>query len=233
MSTNDVKNTKHNQNPHKAHRERMRTRFAENGIDGFHEHEILEMLLFYSIPVVNTNPLAHKLLSEFGSLKNVIEAPMEALSKVEGMGEKSALFISFINSIISKVSESRTTETVLSDYDSVGRFLVNEFRNDKKERVIALLLDAKGNLISKEKAGDGDFKSCEIDTRGILMSALNKNAAKIILAHNHVDGNPYPSLSDKAATASLITLLNQVGVELWEHFLICDGKYVGIKKMWN
>ena len=95
------------------------------------------------------------------------------------------------------------------------------------------MLDAKGNLISKEKAGDGDFKSCEIDTRNILTNALNKNAAKIILAHNHVDGNPYPSLSDKAATASLISLLNQVGIELYEHYIVYDGKYAGIKKMWN
>lgn len=229
MSQNSVKKD----NPHKAHRERMRTRFTENGIGSFHEHEILEMLLFYSIPVVNTNPLAHKLLSEFGSLKNVLEAPVDALAKVEGMGEKSAVFLSFINGVFSRISENSLAEIVLSDYDIVGQYLVREFRNDKKERVIALLLDAKGNLISKEKAGDGDFNSCEIDMRGILTSALNKDAAKIILAHNHVDGNPYPSLSDKAATASLITLLNQVGIELWEHFLICDGKYTGIKKMWK
>jgi len=229
MSQNSVKKD----NPHKAHRERMRKRFIDGGINSFHEHEILEMLLFYSIPVVNTNPLAHNLLSEFGSLKNVLEAPMDALANVEGMGEKSAVYLSFINGVFSRVFEATPPETILKNYDAIGQYLVNEFRNDKKERVIALLLDAKGKLISKEKAGDGDFKSCDIDTRNILTNALNKNAAKIILAHNHVDGNPYPSPSDKAATASLISLLNQVGIELYEHYLVYDGKYTGIKKMWN
>ena len=126
MSQNSVKKD----NPHKAHRERMRTRFTENGIGSFHEHEILEMLLFYSIPVVNTNPLAHKLLSEFGSLKNVLETPMEVLAKVEGMGEKSAVFLSFINGVYSRISENSLADIVLSDYDIVGQYLVREFRND-------------------------------------------------------------------------------------------------------
>ena len=233
ISKNNVKTSKYNQNPHKFHRERLRTRFVENGIDSFHEHEILEMLLFYSIPVANTNPLAHKLLSQFGSLKNVFEAPMEALARVDGMGEKSALFISFVNKIFLRLSEITPQEMVFSDYDTVGQFLVNEFKYDKKERVIALLLDAKFRLISKEKVGNGDFKSCDIDTRTLLTNVLNKNAAKVILAHNHVDGNPFPSINDKVATTSLISLLNQVGIELTEHYIICDDKYAGIKKMWN
>ena len=78
---------------HAKHRERMRTRFLEHGLDNFADHEVLELLLFYAVPRGDVNPLAHRLLDEFGSLANVLEAETPDLCRVEGMGEKTAAFL--------------------------------------------------------------------------------------------------------------------------------------------
>ena len=101
-----TKDYKKDKNPHAHHRERLRERYRDNGILSMQEHEILEMLLFYSIPVVNTNPVAHALLNEFGSLRNVFEATPDALSQVEGLGEKSALYLSFLGDIFTTISKN-------------------------------------------------------------------------------------------------------------------------------
>lgn len=231
--TDKINATDENKNLHAHHRERLRGRYRDNGIISMQEHEILEMLLFYSIPVINTNPVAHALLKEFGSLKNVFEAPIDALSQVDGLGEKSALYISFLGDVFTKISMSYENKKASMTFNSLGEMLVNEFSKDKTERVFAVMLDAKDKIICKEHICNGTFKGAQLDMKKIARIALSKDVAKVVIAHNHPDGNPNPSTADKAATTLLSSFLNQIGVELKEHYIIADNVYVGIRNLMN
>ncbi len=215
-------------NPHKHHRERLRNRYIENGIDSLQEHEILEMLLFYSIPVVNTNPLAHNLLSKFGSLKNVLEASAEELSQVSGLGEKSVIFIGFLKDIYAHISAKPLDKKAAMTYESIGEMFVEKLKNCKTESVEMLLLDAMDRVISLEHICEGSFNSAEIDMRKIVHLALMKSAAKVAIAHNHPDGNTNLSIADKAVTTMLTSFLNQIDVEFVGHYVIANNTYVGI-----
>ena len=198
-----TKDYKKDKNPHAHHRERLRERYRDNGILSMQEHEILEMLLFYSIPVVNTNPVAHALLNEFGSLRNVFEATPDALSQVEGLGEKSALYLSFLGDIFTTISKNNENKKVPMTFNSMGELLVREFEKDKTERVVAVMLDAKDRIICKEHISNGSVTGAHLDMKKIARIALTKDVAKVVIAHNHPDGNPNPSTADKASTMLL------------------------------
>ncbi len=218
-------------NPHKHHRERLRRRYLDNGLSSLQEHEILEMLLFYSIPVVNTNPLAHELLSKFGSLKNVLEASSEELSQISGLGEKSAIFLGFLRDIYSHISVKPIDKKAAMTYESMGNLFVERLGDCKLECIEILLLDAKDKIISVEKISEGSFDSAELDMRKIAQLALIRNAAKIAVAHNHPNGNKNLSISDKAAATMLATFLNQIGVEFVELYVIANGEYIGLRNL--
>jgi DNA repair protein RadC len=92
-------------NSHAGHRQRLRARFAENGFKGFHDYEILELMLFSAIPQKDTKPLAKRLLQTFGSLSRVLDAPVDETAKVEGCGVSIALFLQSLRSLFAAYSE--------------------------------------------------------------------------------------------------------------------------------
>lgn len=216
-------------NIHRNHRERLRQRYISGGIESFADHEVLELLLFYALPRVDTNELSHRLIEHFGSVRKVLQAPIEELSSVYGLNTASSTLLKLVGDLCVRSKTAEKSIKVLDNYDEVGKMLVNEFSVDSAERVVLILLDSKFRLIHETTISEGDFSSARINMRTIVHMAMLKNAAKIILAHNHPDGNPNPSLSDKAMTISVDNMLSQVGVELVEHYIIADEVYIGLR----
>ena len=113
------------ENPHAGHRQRKKEQFRRHGLDAFAPHEALELLLYYAIPRVDTNGMAHALLRRFGSLDGVFRAPVEELMQVEGIGENAALLIRLVPQLYQRsLIELDRPGTIIRDYESAGSFFL-------------------------------------------------------------------------------------------------------------
>ncbi len=215
-------------NTHDDHRERLRTRFFNAG-ENFEDHELLELILFYSIPRSNTNDTAHNLINRFGSLQGVFDAEYSALLGVDGVGEKSALYIRIISELLRRYERSRNdTRMILDSPDALYSYLKSLFVGTDSEVTYLLLLDAKKHLLLTAKVGKGDALSNVIDARKISKLTLNNNAAFSILVHNHPNGKAIPSGEDITTTEHIEWLMNNMHTTLIDHFIVAEGKCVPI-----
>ncbi len=212
-------------NPHQNHRARIRETFRKAGVDGMPDHNLLELLLFYSIPRKDTNELAHKLIETFGSLNGVFDAPYERLLEVEGMGESSALFLSLVPGICRRYIEGMTDKKKvnLSTPESVGEYIVKKYYGCKTEVFYMLCLDAVGNLINCCKLSEGNSGTVVVDKRIMLETALRNGADKVIFAHNHPNGVAAPSRDDIELTYDFSSVLSTVGIRLADHFIVAGN----------
>lgn len=214
---------------HDGHRSRLRQRFLNEGLDHFTDIQVLELLLFYCIPRRDTNPLAHELLNQFGSLSQVMEAPVEELRKVNGMGEGAATFLSLITQVGRSYLKDRTSSVkMLPTLESCAKFLQPYFFGERVETVYILCLDAKCRLLCCKKISQGDVNSTNLSIRKIVEIALGTNASSILLAHNHPGGMAIPSYADIQATMNIASIMNSVDVNFIDHLVICDDDYVSL-----
>ena len=214
---------------HDGHREKMRQRFLQGGLDSFADHEALELLLYYAIPRRDTNPIAHALIDRYGSLSAVLAAPVEDLQRVEGIGQGAAVLLRLAPQITRKARLSDAEqETVLSSVGRVGAYLLERFAGETHEVLYQLLLDRKGRLLACKKLGEGGVSSAELDIRRMVENALLTSASAVILAHNHPSGVALPSEDDYAATVRAKDALAMVGVALTDHIVVADGDFVSM-----
>lgn len=194
------------------------------------DHEILELLLFYAKPRVDTNELAHRLIDHFGSLANVFEASSEELCKVFGIGESSAVLIKLVNQMYTSSVFEPNKRVSFKDYNKVGRFVADCFKFDKTERFMVVLLDAKDKLINTCTLAEGDFDGVNVNMMRLLQLVVLKQAAKIIIAHNHFEKDLCESVNDMLLTNTIEDALKSLGVQLKEHYIVCDKDYIGLKQ---
>ncbi len=208
-------------NPHQNHRLRVRETFRKVGGEGMPDHNLLELILFYSIPRKDTNEIAHRLIETFGSLKRVFDAPYERLLEVEGVGESSALLISMIPAICRRYIEAGEAKKInLSEPEDVKKYIISKYYGYSNEVFYMLCLDALGNLINCCKVGEGTADSVLIDKRAVLETAFRNNADTVIFAHNHPGGVAAPSKEDIVLTDEFNALFRGVGIRLADHFII-------------
>lgn len=216
---------------HDGHRQRLKTRFLQEGLEHFDEHQVLELLLFYCIPRQDTNPIAHALLEHFGSLTQVMEASPSELQKVKGMGESSAAFLSLLNSFCRYYQINRASSAViLNTLEECGRYLMPFFYGRRNETVYLLCLDAKCKVLSCKEVGEGSVNSASVPIRRIVEMALGSNATSAILAHNHPSGIAVPSAEDQLTTKQLAVALAAVDITLVDHMVIADEEFVSMRQ---
>ena len=214
---------------HDGHRQRLKTRFREEGLDHFEEHEVLELLLYYTIPRRDTNPIAHELMNRFGSLSQVLDARPEELAKVDGMGDAAATFLSLITSVGRYYLVNRTMlETILPTLDKCGQYLVPFFHGRRNEMVYILCLDAKCKVLCCKEMGEGSVNSAGVPIRRIVETALGVNATSVILAHNHPSGFAFPSDEDVLTTRRVALALDAVEIQLVDHIIVSDDDFVSL-----
>ena len=214
---------------HKDHRQRVKARLASEGLDSFNEHQVLELLLFYAIPRRDTNEIAHNLINRFGSLSQVIDAPVKELIKVDGISENTAIFISLIKQLERYYHVNRALETsILKSIEDCGAYLVPFFSGRNHEVVFLLSLDAKCKVLSCRMVEEGSVNSAGISIRKIVDMALTENATSVILAHNHPSGIALPSDEDKIVTYKIAEALRYVDVTLIDHIVVADDDYISM-----
>lgn len=219
-----------------GHRQRVKDRFRNEGLDEFDEVHALELLLFYAVPRIDTKPLARSLLDRFGSLALVLEATHEELMSVPGVGENAATFLTLITAAGRYYRKCRSDRPVILDStEQYGSYLVDLFYGIRNEMVYILCLDAKCKVLCCRKLGEGDANSANVPVRRAVEIALNVNATTVILAHNHPSGVAVPSAEDVAATERLASALGAMDIVLADHIVVADNDFVSItqSRMYN
>ncbi len=214
---------------HSGHRQRLKDRFRREGLDNFDELYVLELLLYYCIPRVDTNPLAHRLLDHFGSLTAVLDATPQELEKVEGMGKNAATFLSLITQVgrYYQVKRSEPGE-VLRTVEQCGNYLVPYFFGRELETVFVLCLDAKCKVLCCKMVGEGSVNSANIPIRRVVEIALGVNATTVVLAHNHPSGLAIPSADDIQTTRRVAAALEAVEINLADHIVVSKDDFVSM-----
>lgn len=217
------------ENIHEGHRKRMKERFMKSGLDDFAPHNVLEFLLFYSIPRGDTNPIAHRLIDTFGSLSGVFDATPEELMKVSGVGESTAILISMIPQMARKYLEDKADAVnVVGGCGDIGAYLLPKFVGRTNEALMMVSIDNKNKVISCSVVAEGTVDSAKVSRRKVMEEAMKVKATRVILAHNHPRGVAVPSAEDVAMTREIGRLFAQVGIELVDHIIIADDDYVSM-----
>ena len=217
------------ENLHKGHRARLKARFLRENIDNFDDHTALELLLFYAIPYRDTNELAHRLIAGFGSVSRVLEADVEALTEIDGIGEHTATLIRLVAEM-SRVhlTERNTDMPVCDNVEKLGRMLVANYRGSSAESVHLTLLDSSYRVIRVEKIHDGSVNSVAVDNRRLARLAMYHGASMVVLSHNHPSGIPIPSDEDMFTTQRIASMFEMLGITMLEHIIVVGEQYMPV-----
>lgn len=216
---------KDKRNVHRLHRQRLRKRYIDEGLDHFQLHNILELLLFPAIPYKDTNEIAHDLIEKFGSFSAVFDADVESLKSVKNMTENAAILIKMIPEVMRR-SEIEKAEMKSERFDSlekIERYLINLFRGLKHERVYLLLFDTKQHLVDCIKLEEGSVNWSKFDSSRIVQIAHSRNIPNVVVAHNHPSGTAISS-NDVIATRKLKVLLTEMNINIIENYVIAEDK---------
>lgn len=215
---------------HAGHRERMKAEFLARGLEGWPDHRVLELLLFYTIPQGDVNDLAHELVERFGSLAGVLDASVEELKKVKGVGDHTAVFLRMLPAVLGRYQGARTRlSAIINSPEEAYAWLEPYFFGARNEMVYVLCLDGKRQVLGVRKVAEGSIELAEVNTRRIAEEAIGLRAAQIYVAHNHVSNLAIPSQADWLTTDTLRGALSPIGIELIDHLVFVDGDMVSLK----
>ena len=208
-----------------GHRERIKNKFKKEGLKAFLDHEVLELILIYSIPRKDTKKIAWELLETFGSLSGVLEASSFDLQKVKGLGPQSAMLINVIREIITRYSYDKIKQRrSISNQEELYNYCMAHLQNKKQECFEVLFLDIKSRLIASEILSEGNIDNTMVYPRKLMELILKHGAKYIICVHNHPSGDPTPSSEDEFMTDNLKNALEVLSVKMVDHIIVGADK---------
>lgn len=213
------------QSIHAGHRERLRDRFRRAGLDAFSEHEVLELLLIHAIPQRDVNPLAHELVSVFGSLNAVLDAQEEELLRVKGMTRNAALLLTMMPRLMQRYQMGAIGERPrINSLADARAYCAPLFIGAAEEQIYMLCLNQAGSVIHRSLLHTGTVDQVALHPRTVVETALRHNAFSVILAHNHPSGVALPSQADVNVTGSIVSALYHIGIRLVDHLIFAGNE---------
>jgi DNA repair protein RadC len=208
--------------PHYAgHRDRLRERAVAGGLAALPDYEVLELLLFRSIPRGDVKPLAKQLIARFGSLGAVLGADRAALKTVRGVGEAVALDLSLVQEATLRAAREQTARrTVISSWSALLAYVKAALAHEPREQVRVLFLDKKNQLIADEVTGEGTVDHAPVYPRELMRRALELSASALILVHNHPSGDPTPSSADVEITRQIVEAGRALRIAVHDHLVV-------------
>lgn len=212
------------------HRQRLRARFAEGGAAAMPEYELLELVLFRTIPRQDVKPLARRLLDAFGDLNRVVTAPAPRLLDIPGVGEAVLQDLKIIEAVAQRMMRARVmNRPVLSSWDALLDYCHTAMAHRETEQFRVLYLDRKNVLVADEEQARGTVDHVPVYPREVVKRALELNASALILVHNHPSGDPTPSQSDIAMTDQIQTAAATLGIALHDHLIVGKGREISFR----
>jgi DNA repair protein RadC len=213
-----------------GHRERLRARFREVGVDALADYEMLELVLFRAVPRRDVKPLAKELLAKFGSFAEVISAPPKRLAEVEGLGEAAITEFKVVQAAAQRLVKGRVKKrTVLSSWSSVLEYCRTTQAFAEKEHFRILFLDKRNQLIADEVQQSGTVDHTPVYPREVVKRALELSSTAIILVHNHPSGDPTPSRADIQMTQAIVDVAKPLGINVYDHIIVGKEGHASLK----
>lgn len=215
-----------NKHEHRKRRERVRRRFLQEGLDNFEDHEVLELVLYYSIPLKDTNGLAHRIINKYGSLAGVFEAPQHDLKNSFALSEVTTTLISLVPELARRYMNNRWGRRVhLKNSDIAGKYAASLFAGRVVECFYSICLDAGNKVICSTLIQEGTVNETPVHPRKVAEEALRHKANSVIVAHNHPGGTLFPSRADLEATRRIREALNALTIRLTDHIIVAGTQY--------
>ncbi|GAB6908156.1 conserved hypothetical protein [Desulfosarcina cetonica] len=215
--------------PHKGagHRQRLRERFLRSGLDGFHDYEVIELLLTLATPRKDCKEAAKAAMRRFKTLQGVLDAAPEDLCQVPGIGPKTLIGLKLVPAVGRRYLKRQLTgKRLLANSRELFDYLEHTIRDKKRESFMAVYLDAKNRVVADEILFTGTVTASAVYPREVVQAALAHSAAAVIFAHNHPSGDPTPSPDDMAITRRLVQAFSLMGITVHEHLIIgAEGYY--------
>lgn len=215
--------------PHQGHRKRLKTRFLKSGLQGFEDHNIMELLLFYALPYKDTNELAHNIIDRFGSIEKAFDADFDQLCQIDGVGENVATLIKLVPEIskfyLGLKKQVRKQYTTIPE---IAEFLMDQYVFDDKEVFSILCMDNSGGILEYKKLSSGTSNLTEVNLIKAVEVAVISNAACVIIAHNHPGGSLVASSDDIITTRRLVDAFNAINVRVLDHIIVTKDSYMSM-----
>jgi len=206
---------------HLGHRERLRDRAINGGIEALPNYELLEMHLFRSIPRGDVKPLAKALLARFGSLAGVLGASVAELRSVKGVGPSVALDLKLLHHTALRIGREQVVRrTVITSWSQLLAYVKMALAHEAREQFRVLFLDKKNQLIADEVQNHGTVDHAPVYPREVMRRALELSASAIILVHNHPSGDPTPSSADVDMTRQVVEAGRALRIAIHDHLVV-------------
>jgi DNA repair protein RadC len=213
-----------------GHRERLRERFHRAGPDALSDYELLEMVLFRSLPRGDVKPLAKTLLKKFGSFAEVMHAPETRLREVDGVGDTTVTNLKLIAAAAHRIAKGELQRrTMLSSWNDVVDYCRTSMAFADKEQFRILFLDKRNQLISDEVQQTGTVDHTPVYPREVIKRTLELSATAVILVHNHPSGDPTPSQADIQMTKAIINIASPLGISVHDHIIVGKHGHASMK----
>ena len=217
-------------NPNAGHRERLRERFVKAGPDALADYELLELVLFRSLPRIDTKPIAKSLIARFGSFGDVLSADLERLKEVKGIKQATAIDMKIVAAAAKQLLKSEVhSRELLSSWAAVLEYCTAAMAYESKEQFRILFLDKKNGLIADEVQQTGTIDHTPVYPREVLKRAIELSATAVILVHNHPSGDPTPSRADIDMTRKIIEAIKPLGIIVHDHIIIGKSGHASLK----
>ncbi|KJS20185.1 MAG: DNA repair protein RadC [Clostridiaceae bacterium BRH_c20a] len=215
------------ENVHKGHRQRVKERYLKEGLDSFADHQVLELLLFYAIPMKDTNEIAHRMIKEYGSLALLFEAHPQEIAQRCGVSENIAILVSLIPPLSRKYFKGKWGDKpVLNSSQKSGEYAVTLFAGRIYEVFYLICLDTQNRVVHAVLIHEGTINEAPVYPRIIVETALRHQAHSVILAHNHPGGSLNPSKADIDVTQRIKAALMPIDIKVIDHIVVAGGRYV-------
>lgn len=209
-----------------GHRERLRKRFLEGGLERFSDEEVIEFLLTLGTPRGDLKMPARDALKKFGSLSGVLSASVDQLREVKGIGPRNALYLSLVHQVAGRfLKEEAAGKPFFTSSQAVFDYLFHSLRDSKREVFKVLFLNRKNELIADRDLFVGSLTGSAVYPREIMVAALEHNAAGLVFVHNHPSGDPAPSLEDQRLTRDLVWAAKLMMIQVLDHLVIGHNRY--------
>ena len=209
-----------------GHRQRLRERFLASGLDGFHDYEVIELLLTLAMPRKDCKDAAKAALLRFKTLQGVLEAAPRELCRVNGIGPKNFFGIKLIKAVADRYLKKKLIhKDAINDSKALFDYLYHSIGDKNREFFKVIFLDSKNQVIAADTLSDGTLTASSVYPREVIQTALSHDAAALIFAHNHPSGDPKPSSEDVAITRQLVFACKVMGLVAHEHIIIGDNRY--------
>jgi DNA repair protein RadC len=213
-----------------GHRDRLRARFSDVGGDALPDYELLEIVLFRSIPRRDVKPIAKDLLRRFGSFAEVLAAPPALLSEVDGVGESVVTDLKVVEAAARRFAKGAVARRpVLSSWTAVIDYCRTAMAFSEKEQFRLLFLDRRNALIADEVQQSGTIDHTPVYPREVVKRALELSASALILVHNHPSGDPTPSSADIKMTREIVEVAKPLGITVHDHIIVGREGHASLK----